>query len=320
MPLIESTYRPPFGLKNGHAATIFPVLFRRVPPVSYERTRLELDDGDFLDLDWLKKGNRRLVIIAHGLESDSQAHYVRGMALALAKRNYDALAWNCRGCSGEPNRLLRSYHSGVSEDLREVVKHALELGYEEIFLVGFSLGGNITLKFIGEEGEKIDPRVKAAVAISVPCDLTSSSLRLGKFANQIYMRRFMDGLCSKIRQKNEVFPENVDLNGLRKMRTFGDFDERYTAPLNGFSGARDYWSKASSRPYLEKIDMPTLLINAADDPFLDEPCFPRDIAENNPHFFLEIPSHGGHVGFTSRGVEGWLEKRTAEFFGEKISP
>lgn len=316
MPLVESTYCPPFGLKNGHAATIFPVLFRRVPPVDYVRTRLELADGDFLDLDWLKNKNRRLVIIAHGLESDSQAQYMRAMALALSEKKYDVLAWNCRGCSGEPNRLLRSYHSGISEDLREVVAHALELGYEEVFLVGFSLGGNITLKYIGEEGAKIDPRVKAAVAVSVPCDLTSSSLRLGKFYNQIYMRRFMDGLKTKILQKKSVFPDYVDLDGLNKMRTFGQFDERYTAPLNGFSGARDYWEKASSRPHLEKIAIPTLLINAADDPFLDEPCFPREVAENNPHFFLEIPKNGGHVGFSSWGKVGWLEKRASAFFAE----
>lgn len=313
MPILESSYHAPTGLRGGHLGTIFPTLFRKIPTLNYERERLELEDGDFLDLDWVKTDSKRVTIIAHGLEGDSQAKYVRGMAQAAVKRGYDALAWNCRGCSGEPNRLLRSYHSGISEDLESVVKHVLTLAYEEISLVGFSLGGNITLKYLGEQNGKIDPRVKNAVAFSVPCDLTSSSLRLGERQNMIYMRRFMDGLKSKVRIKDQQFPGKVDLSGLDQMETFAQFDERYTAAFNGFSGALDYWEKASSRPFLADIQVPTLLVSALNDPFLAPECFPYEIAKGSDHFHLETPKKGGHVGFASRSEEYWSELRTFEF-------
>ncbi|MGE9266744.1 MAG: YheT family hydrolase [Verrucomicrobiales bacterium] len=316
MPLLDSTYRASVFFQNGHVSTIFPTLFRRVPAVTYERTRLELADGDFLDLDWLRDGRRKLAIIAHGLESDSSAKYMRGMALALAHRGFDALCWNHRGCSGEPNRLPRSYHSGVSEDLRAVVDHSLSFDYQSLALVGFSLGGNITLKYLGEEGEKADPRLRAAVTFSVPCDLASSSRELAKSANGIYMRRFIKGLSAKVREKKERFPELGSLGDLKGLRSFRDFDERFTAPLNGFSGAEDYWEKASSKPFLDRIRVPTLLVNACDDPFLAPPCFPQESARRSAFFHLETPTHGGHTGFPSGQREYWSETRCAAFLSE----
>ncbi len=314
MPLVSSTYRAPFGLRGGHVATIYPTLFRRAPEVPVERERLELEDGDFLDLDWSGQRNERLAIIGHGLEGTSTAKYIRGMAVAFRKRRWDTLAWNCRGCSGEPNRLLRSYHSGVSEDLAAVVTHALSLSrYREIVLVGFSLGGNIVLKYLGEQGAQVPREVVAAVAFSVPCDLTSSSLRLGDLDNRVYLSRFMGDLKKKVLAKDGQFPGHLDLSGIDKVRTFAEFDDRFTAPLNGFRDARDYWTRASSRPLLPEIRIPTLLVQADNDPFLPPPCYPREEAESHPFLFLEIPPHGGHVGFISKGPEYWSEARACSF-------
>lgn len=314
MPLVSSPYRAPIGLRSGHAATIYPTLFRRAPEIAVERERLELPDGDFLDLDWSQMGHQRLAIIGHGLEGTSTAKYIRGMAAAFQRRKWDTLAWNCRGCSGEPNRLLRSYHSGVSEDLAAVVNHArAHSQYREIALVGFSLGGNIVLKYLGELGREAPSEIVAAVAFSVPCDLTSSSLRLGDLDNRVYMSRFMSDLKKKVIAKDAQFPGHLDLSGLEKVRTFAEFDDRFTAPLNGFKDARDYWTRASSRPLLPEIRIPTLLVQAGNDPFLPSPCFPRDEAEANPALFLEIPIHGGHVGFVSKGQEYWSEARACSF-------
>jgi predicted alpha/beta-fold hydrolase len=242
-----------------------------------------------------------------------------GMSVALRKRGWDTLAWNCRGCSGEPNRLLRSYHSGVSGDLGHVIDHAIPKGYQSIALIGFSLGGNIVLKYLGEQGSNLHPEVKAGVTFSVPCDLTSSSLRLAEWDNKIYMSRFMDGLKDKIIQKNKMFPGRLNLNGIKSIKTFSQFDDRFTAPLNGFLDARDYWLRASSKPHLEAIQIPSLMIQAANDPFLTEACFPKKIAKASKSLHLEIPRHGGHVGFISRGSEYWSETRCAEFL-EEIFP
>lgn len=318
MPLVPSLYRAPIGLRGGHFATIYPTLFRRVETPIIERERLELPDNDFMDLDWSPRKKSRLAIIGHGLEGESSAKYIRGMSLALQKRDWDTVAWNCRGCSGEPNRLLRSYHSGVSDDLAHVVDHAISEGYQCISLIGFSLGGNIVLKYLGEQGTQIHPEVKAGVAFSVPCDLTSSSLRLGDWDNRIYMSRFMDGLKEKVIQKNDKFPGKLDLDGIKKIKTFAEFDDRFTAPLNGFQNASDYWSRASSKPHLAAIQIPALMVQAANDPFLPEPCFPSEIAEASKFFHLEIPRHGGHVGFISRGSEYWSETRCADFLEEAI--
>ena len=313
MPLVTSSYRAPLGLRSGHLATIFPTLFRQVGRPEIKRERLELPDGDFLDLDWSPRKHHRLAIIGHGLEGESSAKYIRGMSLALQKRKWDTLAWNCRGCSGEPNRVLRSYHSGASEDLASVVNDAVAQGYAAISLIGFSLGGNIVLKYLGEEGQDLPREVQAAVAFSVPCDLTSSSLRLGDRDNLLYMSRFMDGLKNKVIQKHQKFPGKLDLSGLRGIKTFAQFDDRFTAPLNGFRDARDYWTRASSKPLLHRIAIPTLLVQARNDPFLPAACFPVEAAESNPSLFLETPAHGGHVGFISKGKEYWSEARASEF-------
>jgi uncharacterized protein len=314
MPILESTFSPPALLRGGHLQTVLPSVFRRVRDVTYERQRITTPDDDFLDVDWSRRGARRVAIISHGLEGSAERGYVRGMARALNREGWDVVAWNYRGCSGEPNRQLRSYHSGASDDLAVVIEHVASLGlHEEIALVGFSLGGNITLKYLGETGSEAHPLVRAAVAFSVPCDLASSARRLAEPANAIYMRRFMTTLREKIRSKAHLLPAEIELDGLDAMRTFLEFDHHYTAPIHGFSSGVDYWARASSRPLLPGIRRPTLLVNALDDPFLTPECFPFEEARGSDCFFLEAPAHGGHVGFMERPGRYWSERRAVEF-------
>lgn len=322
MPVIpHSSYRPPLLLRQGHLQTIYPNLFRRVDGVAYQRERLETPDGDFVDLDWSRMGANRAAIVAHGLEGNSTRSYMLGMVRALNRHGWDAAAWNCRGCSGEPNRKLRFYHSGDTPDLQTVLTRVLQGGYEKIAFIGFSLGGNVVLKYLGERGREVSPRVAAAVVFSVPCDLAGSARQMARFENLLYMKRFMKLLHAKIRAKMETFPGAIDDHGYRWLRTFQDFDDRYTAPLHGFKNAQDYWEQASSESLLEAITVPTLLVNALDDPFLSPSCYPYGKAENNPRFFLETPLIGGHVGFVSLNRDGeyWSEARTVEFLSQQAA-
>lgn len=316
MPVIPSAYRAPWFLRNGHAHTIYPVLCRRVIGVRYERERLELEDGDFLDLDWSRAGGRNVVLIAHGLEGSSGSAYIKGMVRAINRRGWDAVALNFRGCSGEPNRLARFYHSGATDDLWSAARHVQQKGYERVALVGFSLGGNVTLKLLGELGDDAPAWLFGGVGISVPCDLKSSAEAMARLANSIYMRRFLIDLRAKLRAKQSRFAKEMDDSGYHRVRTFRHFDDRYTAPLHGFKDAVDYWTRCSSRFFLEAIRRPALLLNAADDPFLAPECFPREAATRSERLHLEVPDHGGHVGFVGSGLrsdEYYSERRVLEF-------
>lgn len=314
MPLILCDYIPPSAFRHGHVQTIYAGLLRRVSGVRYRRERIETPDGDFLDLDWSRIGADRLAVLSHGLEGSTQSRYMLGMTRALNRRGWDVLAWNYRGCSGEVNRLPRSYHSGATEDLQTVLSHALD-GYCAAALVGFSLGGNLTLKYLGERGSTLDARIRAAAAFSVPIDLAAGSDRLALPVNAVYMRRFMNSLRRKVLVKAAAHPEAFDVSGIRHMRTFYDFDDRFTAPLHGFAGAEDYWTRCSSRHFLKEIAIPTLLVNADDDPFLPPACYPVDVARDHPMLYLCVPEFGGHVGFIELNGDGeyWSERQTGEF-------
>ncbi len=314
--MTTNTYVPPLFFRNGHGQTIFPTLFRWVPHVRYRRQRIDTPDGDFLDLDWSNVGSRRLAIISHGLEGNSDRAYIRGMARALNTAHIDALAWNYRGCSGEPNRLLRMYHNGAYDDLDLVIRHALTTGpYEELFLVGFSLGGNLTMLYLAKQADHVPPGVKAAVGISVPCDLADASRQLDRPVNFFYMQRFLKSLHQKIKAKQALYPQALDDSDYAKIKSFKHFDDRYTAPIHGFADAEDYWRRCSCRPWLPYIRIPVLLINALDDPFLAEGCYPMDESRQNPYVTLEIPRHGGHVGFVAFNPQGryWSEARVLQF-------
>ena len=319
MPLIEpSTYRPPMGLSSGHLQTIIPQL-RNVNGVVYRRERIHTPDGDFLELDWAENGSTRLAILSHGLEGNSQRAYMLGMARAMQRRGWDALAWNYRGCGGEPNLKLRSYHSGETGDIHAVLLHVLTQDkYARIALIGFSLGGNITLKYLGEQGGNVHSAIRAAVTFSVPCDLESSARQLARFSSKIYMRRFLISLKEKIRTKTQMFPEKISDADFHRIKTFFEFDDRYTAPIHGFKDAQDYFAQSSSRFYLPKIRVPALLVNAKNDPFLAAPSFPYEEARGSRYFHFEAPASGGHTGFIAFNPEHeyWSEQRAAEFLAE----
>lgn len=299
MPLNQSTYRPLFFLKNPHLATITPNRFRSIKGVSYSRKRLTLKDGDFVDLDFSKVKSNTLVLVLHGLEGNSERAYARGIVKQANLNGWDAGVFNQRGCSGEANRLITSYHSGKTDDLHEVIQFLIsQKTYQRIHLIGFSLGGNITLKYLGEQSNSLSSIIHSAVAVSTPIDLESSSKELAKRINRIYMNRFLKSLRIKTKQKLEAFPNcGISLYDLNKCENFSDFDNLYTAPIHGFKNATDYWRKCSSKQFLHDIKIPTLLINALDDPFLDDSCFPTEIAKDSNSFHLIIPKHGGHVGF-----------------------
>ncbi|KAA9332207.1 alpha/beta fold hydrolase [Hymenobacter busanensis] len=319
MPLVSSSpYRPPFYLFNGHLQTIVPSLLREVPEVQYQRQRVETPDGDFLDLDWSRTEHvtDTLGIISHGLEGDAGRPYVRGMARALNKAGIDALAWNYRSCSGEPNRLLRAYHLGDTDDLHFVVQQAVATGrYRRVFLTGFSAGGNMTLKYLGEDATRIPREVERAAVFSVPTDLKAGSEQISRMTNRIYLNRFLKSLRLKIRQKAELLPGQLDLEGLEELSDFPQFDNRFTAPMHGFASADEYYERSSSGRYLDGIRVPTLLVNAQNDPFLAPTCFPRAAAERSPYVFLETPEEGGHVGFSEGTPDGeyYSERRAVAF-------
>lgn len=317
MPFIEkSAYKAPLFFSNAHYQTIYQSEFRRVDGVDYTRERIDTPDGDFIDVDWVRSNSDSLTILVHGLESGTKRPYMKGMVRALAKRGFDCAAMNLRSCSGEVPRTAVLYNAGKTDDLELLINKAFLMGYTKVSLLGFSLGGNIVLKYVGDKGKSIDRRIQKAAAVSVPCDLRSSTERLERFSNIVYNRRFVKKLKRKIRMVMAVAPESVSDDRFHLVKTMRDYDDNYTAPMFGFRNANDYYAKASSLNVLEKIAISTLIINAKDDPFLGEGCFPVSAARNNAFLFLEIPSRGGHVGFLTAKSEYYHEKRISDFFAE----
>ena len=314
MPLVKnSKYSPFFPLKNGHLNTIFPALFRQTQPLQYVRERLTTPDDDFLDVDYLRNENGRVAFLLHGLEGDSSSQYIKGAADIFFENGWDVAMINHRGCSGEMNLQRRMYHSGVTDDPHTVIQH-LKKGYDEIVMVGFSLGGNMTLKYLGEQSANIDPVIKCAVAVSVPIDLHSCSLRIISPSNFIYDKRFLRSLRKKVYLKNQQFPDTFKPADLKYVKNLWDFDEYFTAPIHGFDGAKGYYRDCSSLPGLKNIRVPTLLINALNDPMLGPECYPYDVAGASEHFHFMAPAYGGHCGFARVGERHyWAEVNMLEF-------
>src|SRR6478736_6907683 len=301
-------YTRPAILFHAHLETIYPSLFRKINFIPYKRERIATPDHDFLDLDWVKQESNKLVIISHGLEGNTSRSYMRGMARAFYQNAYDVLTWNYRGCSEEMNKNLRFYHSGATDDLDCVLQHASRQKYSEISLIGFSLGGNLTLKYLGERGTLIPAALKSAVAFSAPIDLHSSCIKISQPTNWVYSYRFLKSLKSKIIQKSRVMHE-LDAKGVASIATLMEFDDKFTAPIHGFKDAIDYYTKNSSLQYLKDIKIPTLIASAQNDPFLSRECFPTEESIQNPNLKMVFPKFGGHVGFTLFNQNGlyWSE-------------
>lgn len=322
MPLIDrSTYIAPRWLRHGHLQTIYPILLRPKPQLEYKRQRIDTLDGDFLDLDWSCVGSRRTGLIVHGLESSAQETGIRAMAKALNRRGWDAVVLNLRGCSGQPNRLPRAYHASCTDDLAMAIEAVMASDrYDHLGLIGFSLGGNLILKYLGEKSSPLSSKICGAAAVSVPCDLTSCAKRIMEPANRLYMFRMIRSLKRKLRAKQVHNDPIFQKMSLYRIRTIADFDEQITAPLHGFADANEYWSRSSCKPLLGDISVPTLLINAQDDPLLPPSCFPTEAAQHSKQLTLETPRWGGHVGFVQFGLDGeyWHEQRVASFLATTL--
>lgn len=319
MPIIESSYKAHGLFKNAHFCTIYSAKIRRVNNIEQHRKRITLPDGDFIDLDWSysqkNKAPTKIALLLHGLEGDAQRPYIKGLAKLLTKNGYDVAALNFRGCSGEPNTLYRSYHSGDTGDIRYIVNLLAKKEYTSIGLYGVSLGANALLKYLGER-DAIPLKVKVASCIGVPLDLKASLEQLAKSENIIYRTSFLVHLRTKYRKKMKAFPKLTSKKTYKKIKSLEAFDNVYTAPAHGFDNALDYYAKASSYQYLPQIDIPTLILNAKNDTFLHGNCYPIKQAEENESLSLEMPDHGGHVGFYKKGDFYYNEERTLEFFSE----
>lgn len=325
----RSPFHPAVGLGNPHLQTLWGPFIRRQPGLSRTRERLWLDDGDFLDLDWHGPHSAQapLVVVLHGLTGSSQSPYIIGLQRALAACGWASVAVNWRGCSGEPNRLARSYHSGISEDLAQVVEHLRRVRpLAPLHAVGYSLGGNVLLKYLGERGA--DSALHAAVAVSVPFRLDQCADRIALGFSRVYQAHFMRELSAHLSAKHDYLRQQGHLEGLAalerlgplgRLRTFWDFDGKVTAPLNGFDSAQDYYRRASSRYYLGQIETPTLIIQARDDPFIFAHSLPT-AEELAPGTSFELHARGGHVGFVEgsmRRPRYYLERRIPQWLLEQ---
>lgn len=302
-----STYVAKGLFRNGYFGTFYPYLFRKKVIVPYVRKRISTFDGDFLDLDLIDNGEKRVAILLHGLEGSSRSQYILGAASYLSSNGWDICAVNHRSCSGEINLASTMYHSGWTSDLPQIIDSCKD--YERIVIIGYSLGGNMALKFAGEQGEDLDPRVSNIVAYSVPIDLADGAVELKKTKNSLFVQEFLSTLRSKMREKAKQYPDLIDIGALSKVKTLTDFDNYFTGPIHGFEDAQGYYRNCSSKQFLPLIKRNSVLISALDDPFLGPECYPHQIAADNSHFNFIETEHGGHCGFGSlRSQYYWSEK------------
>lgn len=329
MPLTHCHFKPAWWLNNPHLQTLYPALLRKTAPLNRSRERLFTPDGDFLDLDWHGDDKKTIVILLHGLSGSSQSGYILGLQHALKLHGLTSVAMNFRGCSGEPNRLARCYHSGETDDIH-FIYHTLRQRHPEAALavVGFSIGGNVLLKWLGEQGNKL--RLFASVAICVPLVLSHCATKLDYGFSRIYRYQLLKELKHYIEHKKHHLDRISQTEEASKLRQLGDlstihsfwqYDGRVVARLHGFKDVHDYYCRASSRQFLPRIRVPTLLIQAADDPFMTKSVLP-DASELPPQVTLELYNGGGHVGFVSGQrfckTDYWLDKRIPAFLHEQL--
>ncbi|SFH37939.1 hypothetical protein SAMN05216299_10983 [Nitrosospira sp. Nsp14] len=323
-PLCARPYAAPAWLRGAHAQTIYPYFLAR-PAIIYRRERWELDDGDFIDIDWLDNvADAPLVVLFHGLEGSSSSHYALSIMALLRQLGWRGAVVHFRGCSGSPNRLERAYHAGDSNEidfiLRRISEQSKRPGFRlPLYAVGVSLGGNALLKWLGEQGRQACQVVDGVVAVSVPLDLAAAGGALASGFNLLYTRHFLDTLKHKALEKLDRFPSLFDSEAVAACKTLYEFDNLVTAPLHGFRDTEDYWEQSSSKPWLRQIEVPTLLINALNDPFMPASVLPRS-QEVSSAVVREFPEEGGHAGFLHAPFPGkltWLPERIVSFFGQQ---
>lgn len=294
--------------------TVYSARVRKVIGVKYERERFLLSDGDFVDLDWKKCGKKtgKCILLLHGLEGSSRSRYNLGLAKIFSENGIDVCVMNHRGCSGEPNVLYGCYHSGKTDDVLEVVNFLTEK-YSRIMLHGVSLGGNMALKLAGENPDGLPDELKCVMAVSAPVDLAGSSEAIMKRRNRVYEKNFNRQLLQKLKEKAAAHPGNLDAAAIAKIKTLKQFDDVYTSKAHGFEDADDYYAQNSALQFIKNIRIPTLLLNAQNDSFLSDKCYPHNLAEKNPFFYLETPKFGGHVAFWQKEGIYYNEIRALEF-------
>ena len=322
-----TSYRAPGWLPGGHAQTIYPLLIRP-DPLPYHRERWETPDGDFIDLDWTDapaarqpRDSRPLLILFHGLEGSSSSYYAITLMGAAAAIGWSGVVVNFRGCSGESNRLARAYHSGDSEEIDWILRRLRALSpLRPLYAVGVSLGGNALLKWLGEREASTRDYLQAAAAVSAPLDLTACGHHLARGFNRVYTRHFLHTLKRNAAAKLCRHPGIFDERRMIAASNLYEFDDVVTAPLHGFNGAEDYWRRASSKPWLAGIRLPTLVLNARNDPFLPAQALPTP-SQVAASVQLEFPRQGGHVGFVTGSLPGqldWLPQRIFNYFQHEV--
>lgn len=313
----RSGYRPPWWLPGGHLQTVYPYFMLRQRPPPYRRERIETPDGDFVDFDWLDgQSDAPLLVMFHGLEGCSRSHYASALMNAARARGWRAVVPHFRGCSGEPNRLPRAYHSGDADEIDWMLRTARSRTSGRMFAVGVSLGGNALLKWLARENLDAAALIQAAAAISAPIDLMIAGDRLGQGLNRFYGLHFLRTLKRKSLQKLSRFPGLFQRKQVTRAWTLRGFDNAFTAPIHGFRDADDYWTRASSKPELGRIRLPTLIVHSRNDPFLPGHHLPSfdalpEVVE------CDLTESGGHVGFVSGDFPGnldWLPGRLLDFF------
>jgi predicted alpha/beta-fold hydrolase len=313
-------YRAPAWLPGGHAQTIYPLLIKPPPP-AYRRERWATPDGDFIDLDWIDAvcdtPQSPLVVLFHGLEGDSSSPYASALMHAVRARGWCGVVPHFRGCSGELNRLPRGYHSGDSAEIDWILRRLRhDCPTRPLYVAGVSLGANVLLKWLGEQKDAATAVVTAAASISAPLDLTLCGHHLGRGFNRVYTANFLNTLKRRAIARLQSYPDLFDGRGVQRARNLYDFDNLVTAPLHGFRDADDYWQRASAKPLLPGIRVPTLLLHALNDPFLPVCALPS-AKEISASVRAEFPAGGGHVGFVSGSFPGhleWLPQRLLHFF------
>ncbi|MEO9482992.1 MAG: alpha/beta fold hydrolase [Ekhidna sp.] len=316
MPIIkESSYlkRPAYYF-NAWQETLAPYFLSKNNKVSYERERFELKDGDFIDLDWIRNDANALIIVSHGFEGNSQDHFIQESATYFASNSFDVLVWHYRSCSKDLNSKSRFYDYGDIHDLHEVITHAMAKGsYDQVVLLGFSMGGNFVLNYLGSEicGDSI----KCGIVFSTPMDLSEASRKLSKGMNRWVERSFIKKFKRKIERKASVFPERFDLDKLKTINSLEELISTYVLSQNqGFSDISEYYSRWSSKQFLSCIKVPVLIVNAKNDPLLSKNCFPYDACEQHEFVYLETPKYGGHMGFSKKkDGKRWYVRRIEEF-------
>ena len=293
-----------FWLPGGHLQTVYPFLLRRQVLPVYQRHKVNTPDGDFIHIDSINDDQEGpLVVLLHGLEGSSRSHYARAFMNQINRINWSGYVINFRGCSGEPNELARAYHSGDSDELEWIFGLDMIQRRTHVFVVGFSLGGNVLLNWLGQEKYHKNHIIDGAATVSAPYDLVVAGNRLSSGITRLYGNHFLRSLKEKALHKIKKYDLSITEASIRAVTTLKQFDDRFTAPVHGFKNVLDYWGRASSKHHLGQIKRPIMLIHAKNDPFLPGNGIKR-LTENNRNIHLNLTNHGGHVGFTEGGFPG----------------